>query len=211
MLDALRRVAVERLRFGTGSAVVCRTQDPQEMVWVGTQDAGPGIPDGGLDDALAAAAPAFSLRFLDGWYRLPAPPYQIWNLEVHAAGDDALETLKGLFELSRWERGRSHVVGRWIYRAIEDPSVLIGFVGLTRAWLRRNEVARLGRTEGIDRAVIWRPLVIVYQVERAPGGAPRASAGEEAPHVPFWARAAAPPTPSMALATPDATSVAWNR
>lgn len=211
LLDALRRVAAQQLRFGTGSAVLCRTHDPREMVWVGTQDAGPEVLDGSVDEALAAASPAFSLRFLDGWHRLPAPPYQVWNLEVHGTGDDPLETLKGLLELSRWERGRPHVVGRWIYRAIEDSSVFIGFVGLTQAWLVRNEAASLGKAQRPDRLVIWRPLVTVYQVERAPGGTPRARAGEAGPHAPFWARAVASPTPSMRLEESDTTSAAHDR
>jgi hypothetical protein len=211
LLDALRRVAAERVRFGTGAAVLCRTHDPEEMIWVGTQDAGPEVPGGSVDEVLAAASPAFSLRFLDGWYRLPAPPYQVWNLEVHAAGEDPLETLKGLLELSSWERGRPHVVGRWIYRAVEDPSVFIGFVGLTRAWLLHNEAASLGRTERSDRAVIWRPLAIVYQFERAPGGTPRASVGEEGLRPPFWARAAMSPAPSIGLGDPEASSVACDR
>ncbi len=207
LLESLRCAAARMLQSQPGSVVVCRTHDPRELVWVASRDAGAEAVDDSVGDALVAASPARSLRFVDGWYRLPAPPYHVWNFEVHAAGEDPLDTLRGVLEHSSWSRGHPHLVGRCVYRAVEDPSVFIGFVGLTGTWLPGSEMARARMAERIAWSVIWRPLVIVYHLERTRGGATRTGVGEEASRAPFWARAATPPL-SMGLADAHTVLVA---
>ena len=196
LIKSLRSAAARALRSEPGSVVICRTGDPREVVWIASRAGGPGLPpapapsgsepEDPSEDLVAGASPAFSLRFLDGWYRLPAPPYQIWSVEVYAAGGTSLATLKDFFELSRWQAGAHPIVGRSVFRAIEDESLFIGFVGFTWRWLRNNEVSRPDTRLRIARRAIWRPLSVMHKIESIGGGGTRTSGGGAGSALPFW-------------------------
>ena len=196
LIESLRSAAARALRSEPGSVVVCRTDDPREVVWIANRQGDPALPpapapsgsepEDPSEDLVAGASPALSLSFLDGWYRLPAPPYQIWSVEVYAAGGTSLATLKDLFELSRWQAGAHHIVGRSVFRAIEDESLFIGFVGFTWRGLRDHEVSRPDMSLRIARRVIWRPLSVVHKIESIGGGGTRTSGGEAVSALPFW-------------------------
>jgi hypothetical protein len=130
LLDGLRHWVARPARGREASLLLCRTDDPGVFVWMGlTAEARPGAEPGDVIDAVATdlvePAPAVSLRFVDGWYRLPAPPYQVWNVEVRAPGARSADIVTELLVPSRGSRA---VVGRTVFRAIDDPAVFIGFV-----------------------------------------------------------------------------------
>lgn len=181
LLASLRSAARTIVENHAGSVVICQTDSPRELVWLGSEALGAEF----VKDRLTESWLSFSLAFVDGWYRLPAPPYQVWNLEARTGAESPLETLKRLLELSGWRAGNDHVVGRSVFRTTEDPRVYVGFVGLTESWLRQCDVSQwmaAGRAHGL----VWRPLFVVYRVAAQPGGAARASAGDRVPHIPFW-------------------------
>jgi hypothetical protein len=186
VLEHLRTAACRIVEEHPGSVVIFRTGEPREMVWLGNEPPGVTV---GCDDSLAECFPDFSLQFVDGWYRLPAPPHEIWNLEVRTAGEPRLETLKRLLELSRWHEEQPHVVGRSVFRVIEDPSAFIGFVGMTRGWSRDHAMSERGLLVKIGGSFVWRPLFLVYKVEATPGGPVRISGGEGLTLPAFWAAA----------------------
>ena len=211
LVDALRGAALEMLESQPGSVAVCRTADPQELVWIGERGA---EGDFGrwwesLKGTVADSSPAWSLRFLDAWYRFPAPPCQVWSFEVQAPRDGQLGVLKDLLGVLRWEqRDPQHVVGRSIYRAAEDPGVFIGFVGLTRGWLTEGAVAPLSIWERLAPLTVWRPLSVAYHLARIGGGVTRVSGGDGGSRTPFWPRSPTLPTPSMTGVVPKEDSVA---
>lgn len=203
LIESLRSAAARALRSEPGSVVVCRTDDPREVVWIANRAGTPRLPpapaasgsepEDPSEGLVAGASPALSLRFLDGWYRLPAPPYQIWSVEVCAADGTSLATLKGLLELSRWQAGAHHIVGRSVFRAVEDESLFIGFVGFTWRWLRDHEVSRPDGRLGIARSAIWRPLSVMHKIESIGGGGTRTSGGEVVSALPFLTASGASP------------------
>lgn len=216
LVESLRQAAWDMLRSEPGSVLICRSHDPREIVWLGDRGTDSELSQlprardlAGSDkeNPLEPCGPTLSLRFVDEWYRFPAPPHQVWNFAGRVGAAGQREPLKELFAWSPRER-QPHVVGRSLYRAIEDPSLFIGFVGLSLGWLRQNAVAGLTGAEHAERTVIWRPLSMVHRIERAPGGVPRTTDGREASAASFWPRSVAFRAPSMAGANSDVTSVA---
>lgn len=208
--DALRRAAAAMLE-PQGSIVVCRTDDPAEMVWIGDRgtDQDFRAHSAGLEDALAESPPPLALKFLDAWYRFPAPPCQVWNFTIHAPCGGGLDVLKDLFGVLRWERQEPQMVGRSIYRAVDDPDVFIGFVGLPWGSRTQNAMARLNPSDGVARLVVWRPLSIAYTVARVTGGAARTIESGWNSRDPFGVRLGALPLSAIAgRGGGDARSVA---
>jgi hypothetical protein len=68
------------------------------------------LVDSLAEPLLLEPAPAVSLRFVGGWHRLPAPAYQIWNVEVRGTDDLAVASVTGLCAT----RGDAadHLIGR---------------------------------------------------------------------------------------------------
>jgi len=186
-LEHLRTAACRIVAAQPGSVVICRTDEPGEVVWLGQESTGL-MP--GCGDAFAACEPGVSLRFVDGWYRLPAPPYEIWNFELRTAGEPHLETLKELLELSRASEAHPRVVGRSLFRAVEDPSVFVGFLGL--ACRGSREAGSAGPGVAARGSVVWRPLFLVYKIEAAPGTPVRIGGGGGLTLPALWTPASRP-------------------
>lgn len=215
VVEGLRSLASGMVRHvQAGSVVICRqTNDPEQLLWIG--DRGNELDFRALplwkklieslEDSVVASSPPLSLVFLDEFYRFPPPPYQVWSLEVRASQDEQIGIMTDLFDLSRLARRDRHVVGMSLYRAVGEPGTFIGFLGV--AWgftphrLVRNGEGGSRMTERIERALVWRPLSVVYQVGRLPGD--RITGGDAAPShasvIPFWVRSGESPRSSLGL------------
>ena len=167
---------------------------PENFLWIGhrTEEARPAPRSRDLVDSIGGplfeAAPAVFLRFVGGWHRLPAPQYQIWNVEVRAPGDLRVESVTELFTPPGGE-GADHVVGRSVFRAIEDASVFVGFVALTWTWIRQHPVPRRTGSGAPGAVALWRPLTTVYLAEAYRGDVDGRALGS------LWAGVAPTPTP----------------
>jgi hypothetical protein len=198
LLDGLRHYVTRPARGREASLLLCRTDDPGAFVWMGlAAEARPGSEPGVVIDAVATdlvePAPAVSLRFVDEWYRLPAPPYEIWNVEVRATGARATDLVTELLVPPGGSRA-APVVGRTVFRAIDDPAVFIGFVALTWSWLRQHPVPRLAGAR--DAMAAWRPLSVIYRAETYRGVMERGPLGSP------WSGIAPGPAPAAAGASP---------
>jgi hypothetical protein len=202
LVECLRSVASSVVRSLLGKSVlICRqTDDPEQILWIGDRA---GESDfrrlllqkdmaESFENSLADSSPPLALGFLDEFYRFPPAPYQVWSLEAHAPREEPAHTLNRLFEVSRVARKDPHVFGMSLYRAVEDPGVFIGFLGLTCGvtprGLVRNSGGRLTPTERVESALVWRPLAVVYDVGRFPGGERVADGGNSTSRAPFWMR-----------------------
>lgn len=216
VIDGLRSMASGMVQYVQArSVVICRqTNDPEQLLWIG--DRGDEADFRSLplwrkliesfESTLAASSPPLSLGFLDEFYRFPPPPYQVWSLEVRAPLEEQTGTMTDLFALSRVARRDRHVVGMSLYRAVEEPATFIGFLGLTCGFtprgLVRNGEKSSREAEQMERALLWRPLSVAYEVGRLVAGDRATGAGESAsraPVAPFWVRAGVVPGSSLEL------------
>ncbi|MBI4012354.1 MAG: hypothetical protein HY359_08615 [Candidatus Rokubacteria bacterium] len=195
LLDCLQHDASRGVEDEERCLLICRTDDPGQFLWIGHRpnEAQPTPRPKDLVDSLAEPlllepAPAVSLRFVGGWHRLPAPAYQIWNVEVRGTDDLAVASLTGLFTPPGGE-GADHLIGRSVFRVIEEASVFVGFVALTCGWVRQHPVPRRTRSDDSGAVAVWRPLSTVYQAEAYRGGV------EGRPLSSLWAGVTATPTP----------------
>lgn len=194
LLDCLKHYASRVVRDEERCLLICGTDDPGEFLWIGhrMEEARPAPRSRDLVDSigepLLEAAPAVSLRFVGGWHRLPAPQYQIWNVEVRAPGDLRVESVTELFTPPGSE-GADHLVGRSVFRAIEDASVFVGFVALTWTWIRQHPVPRRTGSGAPGAVAVWRPLTTVYLAGAYRGGVDGRALGS------LWAGVAPTPTP----------------
>lgn len=193
LLDGLRHYASRSVQGEETCLLLCRTDHPGEFLWMehlADEMRSAPAPINVVDSVapeLVEPAPASSLRFVGGWHRLPAPPYQIWNVEVRAPLDLPVDSVTELFVPPGGGRAEP-VVGRSLFRAIEDAAVFIGFVGLTWSWLRQHPVPRHAGARGA--IAVWRPLSVIYRAETLRGGAERRPLGS------LWQGVA--PTPAAA-------------
>jgi hypothetical protein len=171
--DRLRH-AVSRPGHGEEtSLLLCGTDDPGEFVWMGSlaAETRPGPAPISVVQSVASdlmgPAPVLSLRFVGGWHRLPAPPYHIWNVEIRGSSDLPVDSVTALL-VPPGAGGAEPVVGRSVFRAVEEAALFIGFVGLTSSWLRHHPVPRHAGARGA--VALWRPLSVLYRAETFPGG-----------------------------------------
>lgn len=210
LLESLGSVAWGMVRYlRAGSVWICRQDnDSEHFLWIGDRGCeedfrcSPYRKDllESCEHSLAECSPPLSLKFLDEFYHFPPPPFQVWSLQVRAQRERQLDTLRGLFDLSRLARRDRHVSGMSLYRVGADPGIFIGFLGLTRGFtpteLWRSEMARFSMTERMERTVVWRPLSVAYHVGRLGTGERVPTGGEGASSAPFWVRSRVLPTHS---------------
>lgn len=181
MLDRLRH-AVSRPGHGQEtSLLLCATDDPGEFVWMGYLAAEARLGPASSIDVIDAVATdllgpvsVFSLRFVGGWHRFPAPAYQIWNVEVRAPVDLPVDTVTELFVPAGASRAEP-VIGRSVFRVIDEAALFIGFVGLTSSWLRQHPMPRHASARGA--IAVWRPLSVMYRAETLRGDGERRPLG----------------------------------
>jgi hypothetical protein len=180
VLDRLCHVVSRPARGDEISLVLCGTDDPGEFVWMGSlaAETPPGSTPIGVVQSVASdlmgPAPALSLRFVGGWHRLPAPPYSIWHVEIRASGDPTVDSVTELLVPAN-AGDAEPVVGRSVFRAVEEAALFVGFVGLTASWLRHHPVPRHAGARGA--IALWRPLSVLYRTDPFPGGTERRPLG----------------------------------
>jgi hypothetical protein len=174
-----------------GAILLSLTDDPDDVIWVGDRGVDPeflaaldpGQAPSWAEEALTAAPPQ-RLRFVDEWYRRPAPTHRIWIVEATAAPGAEAQLLQDLLERSRADHDRSDVVDWAIYGALEPASMCVGFLGSIGPQPEALNI-RLGSGVGVQA---WRPLVPVWRVQGP------ASPVRIRPSPSFWFRVDSPPS-----------------
>jgi hypothetical protein len=145
------------------------------------------------------AAPS-RLQFLDGFYRFPLPPCQVWWLKVDQRPNPPPGLVPGLLDLARRTAADVHVIGISLYRAIDEAIAIIGFLALTPGITPAEYFKALSppmlNANPVDRAVAWCPLSVIWSVGRLSAGGSTSMSSDRYPRTAFWARAAprfAPP------------------
>jgi hypothetical protein len=138
--QCLSRLASETIRQTAGTTVsVFRVEnDPQRFVWLG--DCGDereltrlpplsaALIDEWLRSTLAAPATGRTLRLIEEYHRRPLGPYHIWSVEIQTPAEHDSDPAAEL----RAARGDTRLVGDALYRALDDPTVVVFLLGL--AW-----------------------------------------------------------------------------
>jgi hypothetical protein len=149
------------------------------------------------------------LEFLDGFYRFPLPPCQVWWLRVDQRPNHHFELVRGLLDLARRAAADLHVVGVSLYRAIDEPIAIIGFLaltpGITPAEYFKAQPPLTPNADPVDRAFAWCPLSVIWSVGRLSAGASPSMSPDRYPRTAFWARAASRFAPPVVATAPDET------
>ena len=138
--QCLSRLASETIRQTAGTTVsVFRVEnDPQRFVWLG--DCGEereltrlpplsaALIDEWLRSTLAAPATGRTLRLIEEYHRRPPGPYHIWSVEIQTPAEHDFDPVAEL----RAVRGDTRLVGDALYRALDDPTIVVFLLGL--AW-----------------------------------------------------------------------------
>ena len=147
------------------------------------------------------------LEFLDGFYRFPLPPCQVWWLKVEQRPNHQPELVRGLLDLARRAAADIRVVGVSLYRAIDEPMAIIGFLALTPdhtpAEYFKAHSPLTPNADTVDRAVAWCPLSVIWSVGRLSAGASTSMSPDRYPRTAFWARAASRFASPVAATTLD--------
>jgi len=146
------------------------------------------------------------LEFLDGFYRFPLPPCQVWWLKVDQRPNTQPELVRGLLDLARRAAADIRVGGLSLYRAIDEPIAIIGFLALTPditpAEYFKAQPPLTPNADPVDRAIAWFPLSVIWSAGRLSAGASTSMSPDRYPRTAFWARTAsrfAPPVVATAL------------
>lgn len=135
----LGRLASATIRQVAGTTVlIFRVEnDPQQLVWLGDRgeerDFARLAPLSGaitewLRSNLAVGAIGRRLRLIDEYHRRLPTPYQVWSVETRASEERGFDPRVDL----RAARGDARLIGSALYRSVDDPTVLVLFLGL--AW-----------------------------------------------------------------------------
>ena len=149
------------------------------------------------------------LEFLGGFYRFPLPPCQVWWFRVDQQPNHHPELVRGLLDLARRAAADIHVVGVSLYRAIDEPIAIIGFLaltpGITPAEYFKAQPPLTPNADPVDRAMAWFPLSVIWSVGRLSAGASTSMSPDRYPRTAFWARTAPRFAPSVVATTLDET------
>jgi hypothetical protein len=203
MIATLQSAATRMVRNRQTEAVlICKLLDAFEgILWIESYtdetghrpfvSAAEAAPTG----SLVASSAACHLRFVDGFYRFPLPPCQVWWLQAKPRSDPHhREWVRGLREVS----GRAAVdgapVGFSLYRSVDEPSAIVGFLALTpgvtpNEYFKTQPAAIATGVEDVDHEAAWRPLSVIWSVGRL-SAIVNGSSPVRYPRTAFWARAA---------------------
>ncbi len=216
MIDALQDRATRMIHDRQADAVlICQQRDALDrIVWIEncTRETGRHAPisaqeaSGELFEHISAPR---CLEFLDGFYRFPLAPCQVWWVRVNQQPDHHLELVRELLDLARRAAADVHVVGVSLYRAMDEPTTIIGFAALTPGVTPAEYFkAQLPfTTDAVERAVAWTPLSVSWSVGRLAAGASTRISPNRYPRTAFWARSASRFAPPGVATAPDATAV----
>lgn len=152
MIGALQDLATRTIRDRQAEAVlICQQRGALDgVLWIENCAREPGhrapiseeCPGGFFEQVSADCR----LQFLDGFYRFPLPPCQVWWLRFDQQPNHDPERVRGLLDLARRAAADIHVVGVSLYRAIDEPIAIIGFLALTPGITPQNTSRRNPRS-----------------------------------------------------------------
>ena len=217
MVGALQDIATRMIRDRQADAVlICQQRDALDRIlWIENCARETGhlasISEQEASWELFAhiSAPC-RLEFLDGFYRFPLTPCQVWWLKIDQPLDHHLELVRELLDLARRAEADVHVVGVSLYRAVDEPTTIIGFLALTPsvtpAEYFKAQPPFTTDADAIERAVAWCPLSVSWSVGRLSAGASTSISPDRYPRTAFWARSASRVALPGAATAPDATA-----
>jgi hypothetical protein len=160
-----------------------RASDPRPDDW--TEPAAPG-GDGGEH------CPPEPLEFLDGFYRFPAPPCQVWSLEVRTAAPSRLPAMREFLRVVRQAATDSAIGGVSLYRSLRDPALLVAFVALPPGLSPARLLLEMEQPRAdADRAAVtvaWTTLVVRWTLGRLPSARGSLVSPTTYPATAFWGR-----------------------
>jgi hypothetical protein len=213
VIVALQDIAIRLTRDRHAEAVlICQQHDALDRIlWIQNCAREPGhrapITEADCPGDLCEdiSAPR-RLEFLDGSYRFPLPPCQVWWLTVDQQPNHHIELLQGLCSLGKRAAVDVQVLGISLYRAVHEPTGIIGFLaltpGITPADYFKAHPALTPNGDPVDRELAWCPLSVIWSVGRLSAGAGTSMSPDRYPRTAFWARTAsrfAPPVVAIAL------------
>lgn len=216
MIAALQDRATGMIRDRQAEAVlICQQHGVLDgILWIEncTRQAGHSAPTSETENSqelFEHISAACRLAFLDGFYRFPLPPCQVWWLKLDQRPNHQSELVRGLRDLARRAAADSHVVGVSLYRAIDEPNAIIGFLaltpGITPAEYFKAQRPLTPDADPVDRAIAWSPLSVIWSVGRLSAGASTSISSDRYPRTAFWARTVprfVSPIPATALDEP---------
>lgn len=200
LIGALQRTATTMIQSRQADSVLlCQDRDRSERIlWIENRcrAAGAFTPDES-HDLLALAPTARSLEFLDGFYRFPMPACQVWSLELRTSASDQAHTLPGLLGLARRAARDPNVAGLSVYRALDDPTLLVTFVAIRPGILAERyfsaELEAQPEMRTIARTLVWHRLTVSWMMGRLSSSAGHLLSPTRYPSTAFWARSGRPP------------------
>ncbi len=201
MIDALQDLATRMIRDRQTEAVlICQQHGARDgILWMENCARAAGhsaliSEKQSSSDLFEQASADCRLDFLDGFYRFPLSPCQVWWLRVDQRPNHQPELVRGLGDLARRAAADSHVVGVSLYRSIDEPIAIIGFLaltpGITPAEYFTAQSPLTANADPVDREVAWCPLSVIWSVGRLSAGASPSIPPDRYPRTAFWARAA---------------------
>jgi len=186
---ALRKQATVLVRTGQADAVlVCERADvPQDFLWIQHHGVAASPRIHGEDRALALESGVVShgdpvpVYVVDGVYRVPLPPCQVWSVETR---DETVG--RALLRACRPTISDRRIGGLSVYRTIADPSRMIGFLALVPDITPRDVLVSLGADDDAEWAC--HRLQVCWSVGRLPPGGSSLSSRVPYPRATFWAR-----------------------
>lgn len=219
LIDVLRDTATQMIQDGQAEAVlICQQSDALDRILL-IENRARKVDLESVREEQPSPEPCEHvsaprrLVFLDGFYRFPLPPCQVWWLEIHQSSRGQPELVREMLELTRRAAVDSHVSGISLYRAADEPTTLIGFLALTPgiapAEYFKEQSPFASGAHSAEHTVAWYPLSVSCTLGRLSAGASSVISPSRYPRTAFWARSgprAAPP-----LSSAPAEETATNR
>ncbi len=201
MIDGLQATATRMIHDRQADAVlICQQSDALDrIVWIENcaHETGHHAPireQGASWELFEHISAPCHVEFLDGFYRFPLPPCQVWWLRVDQPLDRRLELVRELLDLARRAAADAHVVGVSLYRAVDEPTTIVGFLALTPgavpAEYFKAQPPFTTDADAVVRTVAWCPLSLSWSVGRLSAGASTSISPDRYPRTAFWARSA---------------------
>lgn len=192
LIGVLQRVATTMIQARQADSVLlCQQSDRRDRIfWIENSRgaAAPGLP--AVPDLSGHASLARSLAFLDGFYRFPVPPCQVWSLDVRVPSIGVFRAVRTLLRVARAAADDLDVAGLAIYRDLADPSALAAFLALAPG-VSPDRYFTLPATDphrGESRSA-WHPLSVTWTMGRLSSAGGSLLSSSRYPATAFWARA----------------------
>ncbi|HEV8641742.1 MAG TPA: hypothetical protein VGV13_11645 [Methylomirabilota bacterium] len=195
LIDALQSAATRMIQTRQADSVLlCQQSDAGERIlWIENRQGVAHAPrldePGDLFEETPTAQP---LEFLDGFYRFPMPSCQVWSVEVRTPSNRQFQTVRALLRLARRTSADSNIAGLSLYRAVDDPTLLVAFLallpGIAPAQYFKAQFGAEPEAWAIERAAVWRPLSVSWTMGRMSSAGGSLLSASQYPSTAFWAR-----------------------